>query len=255
VSNLPSIVRVRHEVKRRSVTVTRVEHLAPKMIRVVVGGEDLAQFTSLGFDDHVKLFFASSEAGPVENLPMRDFTPRRFDADALELWIDFYLHDAGPAASWAAQAAVGQPLTVGGPRGSFIISTDGIDSHVLIGDETALPAIGRRLEELPASARALVVLESDGGSTGYPLASRAALDVVSVARSGRTEGAGKELIEVLRTLEFPPGRCFTWVAAESQAARAIRRHLTDERGFDKHWIKAAGYWQRGAIGTHDTIQE
>jgi NADPH-dependent ferric siderophore reductase len=249
VSSLPSIVRVRHDTKRRQVTVNRVEQLAAKMVRIVFGGQELAQFTSLGFDDHVKLFF------PAGDELMRDFTPRRFNVAAGELWIDFYLHDVGPAASWAAQAAVGQPLTVGGPRGSFVISPEAIDSHVLIGDETALPAIGRRLEELPASARALVVVESDGGSTGYPLESAAALEVVSVAREARSEAPGGEIIETLRSLKFPAGRCFTWVAAESQAARAIRRYLTDERGLDRHWIKAAGYWQRGAIGTHDTIQD
>jgi NADPH-dependent ferric siderophore reductase len=249
VNSLPSIVRVRHEPKRRNLTVTRLERLAGKMVRIVFGGHELEQFISLGFDDHVKLFFPAGEK------VMRDFTPRRFDAQLGELWIDFYLHDVGPAATWATQAAVGQPLGVGGPRGSFIISPEAIDSHVLIGDETALPAIGRRLEELPASARALVVIESDGGSTGYPLESSAALELVSVARSARNEAAGGEIIETLRSLKFPSGRCFTWVAAESQAARAIRRYLTDERGLDRHWIKAAGYWQRGAIGTHDTIHD
>ena len=251
MSSLPGITRVRHEPKRRRLTVIRVERLAPKMLRIVCGGGELAQFTSLGFDDHVKLFFPVGDEVPA----MRDFTPRRFDAQAGELWIDFYLHDTGPATAWASQVAVGQPLTVGGPRGSFILSPEGIDSHVLIGDETALPAIGRRLEELPASARALVVTESDGGSTGYPLQSRAALEIVSVARGAHTEAPAAQIIEALRKLKFPPGRCFTWVAAESRSARAIRRYLTDERGVDKHWIKAAGYWQRGAIGTHDTIQD
>jgi NADPH-dependent ferric siderophore reductase len=250
VSSLPSIARVRHETKRRRVAVTRLEPLAAKMLRIVFAGQELEQFTSLGFDDHVKLFFPTGE-----NHTMRDFTPRRFDAQAGELWIDFYLHDVGPAAAWAAQAAVGQPLSVGGPRGSFIISPEGIDSHVLIGDETALPAIGRRLEELPASTRALVVIESDGGATGYPLESRAALEVVNVARDARTAAPAREIIDALRSVKFPSGHCFTWVAAESQAARAIRRYLTDERGLDRHWIKAAGYWQRGAIGTHDTIHD
>lgn len=256
VSDLPSITRVRHELKRRHVTVKRVERLAPKMLRVVFGGEELAQFTSLGFDDHVKLFFPSDTAGVPDNLAMRDFTPRRFDAEANELWIDFFLHDAGPASTWAAQAAVGQPLMVGGPRGSFIISPEGIDSHVLIGDETGLPAIGRRLEELPASTRALVIVESEGGgSAGYPLHSKASLEVMNVARQARSAAmAGSEVIEKLRTLNLPSSRTFTWVAAESQAARAIRRYLTNERAVDKHWIKAAGYWQHGAVGSHDTIE-
>ena len=262
MSNGPSITRVRHETKRRRLTVVRTERLTPTMLRIVFGGEELEQFTSLGFDDHVKLFFTASagtsEVQSSENSaapPMRDFTPRRFDAGARELWIDFYLHAEGPAATWALQAAVGQSLAIGGPRGSFVISTEGIDSHVLIGDETALPAIGRRLEELPAGSRALVVFESDGGAMDYPFVSPAALELVHVSRGAHSEPAANEIIATLRKLQFPPGQCFTWVATESQSARAIRRYLTDERGLDKHWIKAAGYWQRGSTGAHDTIQD
>ena len=248
---LPSINRVRHEAKRRNLTVARVERLAPTMLRIVLDGAELAGFTSLGFDDHIKVFFPDGEASPV----MRDFTPRHYDAAAGELWIDFYLHETGPAATWAAQVRVGQTLTVGGPRGSAVISLEGIDSHVLIGDETALPAIGRRLEELPASSSALVVRESDGGAKDYPLHSRAALKVVEVDRGAQRTAPGQEITETLRSLTLPAGRCFIWVATESQAARAIRRYLTDERGLDRHWIKAAGYWQRGASGTHDPIQD
>lgn len=252
VSNpLPSITRVRHETKRRNLTVMRVERLAPTMLRIVLGGAELERFTSLGFDDHVKLFFPDGEGSPV----MRDFTPRQYGAAAGELWIDFYLHETGPAATWAAQVRVGQNLVVGGPRGSSVISLEGMDSHVLVGDETALPAIGRRLEELPASFSALVVRESDGGATDYPLQSRAALKIVEVSRAAQGVSPGQEIIEALRKLTLPSGQCFIWVATESQAARAIRRYLTDERGLDRHWIKAAGYWQRGASGTHDPIQD
>ena len=251
-SSLPVINRVRHEIKRRDLVVLRLDRLAPRMLRVVLGGSEVAQFTSLGFDDHVKLLFAGEDpATPV----MRDFTPRFYDAAAQELWVDFYLHDTGPAGTWSAQVKVGQRLTVAGPRGSAVISLDGIDSHVLIGDETALPAIGRRLEELPAGSRALVIVESDGGAEGYPLQSRAALEIVEVVRAGQSTSPGQEIIARLRDVQFPPGQCFIWVATETQAARAIRRYLTDERGLDRHWIKAAGYWQRGKTGAHEVIQD
>jgi NADPH-dependent ferric siderophore reductase len=254
VSSAPDTRRVRHETRRRNLTVARVENLAPKMVRVVLQGEELNGFTSLGFDDHVKLFFAAGEDGRAD-LPaaMRDFTPRWFDAEAGELWIDFFLHEAGPAASWASRVAVGQALTVGGPRGSFVISLEGIDSHVLIGDETALPAIGRRLSQLPAGASALAVIETDAGSAGYPLESKASLQVVRIARTAVSAAPASQLINALRAVQFPVGRCFVWVAAESQVARTIRRYLTDERGIDKRWVKAAGYWQRGATGVHDNI--
>jgi NADPH-dependent ferric siderophore reductase len=251
MSDLPHVTRVRHDTKRRRLTVARVDRLAPKMVRVVLRGEDLPGFTSLGFDDHVKLFFSSGPGGPEP--AMRDFTPRRYDAGAGELWIDFYLHEAGPATSWASQVAVGQELAVGGPRGSSVISLEGINVHVLVGDETALPAIGRRLEELPPQVRALVVLDIEEEAHGYPLASAAQLEVVMV-HPGDPASRADRLIEVLRN-HYPAGACFTWVAAESHVARAIRRYLMSERGIDKRWIKAAGYWRRGAVGMHETITD
>jgi len=254
MNTVPDIVRVRHELKRRRLTVLRVERLAPKMIRVVFGGEELNGFTSLGFDDHVKLFFPMGSGGETQ-AAMRDFTPRRYDAEAGELWIDFFLHDAGPATEWAAQAAKGQPLSVGGPKGSSVISVAGIDSHVLLGDETALPAIGRRLEELPANARALVVIDAEEQARDYPLASRAELQIVNIERSANPDSGADSMIAALRNLHLPSAPCFAWVAAESHAARAIRRYLTAECGFDKRWIKAAGYWRRGAIGAHEKITD
>jgi len=253
MSDLPHVTRVRHDTKRRRLTVARIDRLAPKMVRVVLRGEDLPGFTSLGFDDHVKLFFSSGPDGRLLEPAMRDFTPRRYDADAGELWIDFYLHEAGPAAGWASQVAVGQELAVGGPRGSSMISLEGIDVHVLVGDETALPAIGRRLEELPPQVRALVVLDTEEEAHGYPLASPAQLEVVMVP-PGDPASRADRIIEVLRNHHLA-GSCFTWVAAESHVARAIRRYLMNERGIDKRWIKAAGYWRRGAVGTHETITD
>lgn len=250
MSHSPRVGRIRHELKRRRLTVKRVAPIAPQMVRITFGGESLSDFASLGFDDHVKLFFpADDPAAPV----MRDFTPRRFDTQASELDIDFFLHDAGPATSWAAQASVGQELDVAGPRGSAVIALDGIDAHVLIGDETALPAIQRRLEELPHDTRALVVIEHDAGVQWPALSSRAQLETLWVPRDGRIDPPAHELIDALRETDFPAGSCFVWVAVESRAARAIRRYLREERGLDKQWIKAAGYWQRGSAGAHDVI--
>ncbi|MCF7697685.1 siderophore-interacting protein, partial [Mycetohabitans sp. B2] len=89
--------------------------------------------------------------------PARDYTPRRYDRHAGELDLEFALHDAGPASAWARQAQPGQWLGVGGPRSSLVIPTD-FDWHLLIGDDTALPAIARRLDELPADTRVATVI-------------------------------------------------------------------------------------------------
>ena len=103
--------RVRHEPRRRQLEVERVERIAAHMIRVTLGG-DLDGFTSLGFDDHVKLFFPDGPAGAggEPQTASRDYTPRRYDPAAKTLDIEFVLHDAGPATRWAEQAQAGQSL-------------------------------------------------------------------------------------------------------------------------------------------------
>jgi NADPH-dependent ferric siderophore reductase len=237
------------------------------MLRVVLQGAELTGFTSAGFDDHVKLFFPSPPAADwvsrdpsaqpsaaVDLSAMRDFTPRHFDAGTGELWIDFFIHDSGPAASWALHAAVGDTIVVGGPKGSAVIAPEGIDTHVLIGDETALPAISRRLDELPADSSAIVVVEVD--TLEWPsFRSRAALEVVWVTRTPGEAATSDQLIDKLRKLTFPPGRCHVWVALESQSARAVRRYLREERLIGQEWIKAAAYWRRGAVGVHERIED
>jgi NADPH-dependent ferric siderophore reductase len=271
VSSRPEVRRVRHETRLRRLTVRQVENLTPKMLRITVAGDELEGFTSLGFDDHVKVFFptAGSELvlpkmgpnGPVfpEGAPkpaLRDYTPRRYDAATHSLQLDFVIHDAGPATTWAAQARPGQPLGVGGPRGSFIIPTQ-FDWHLLVGDETALPAIGRRLEELPPDTRALVVAEIDGPGEEQKFASAAPFEVIWVHRNGSTAAAGDSalLLQRLRSISFPAGEYFAWIAAEAQVARALRQYLLAERSANKEWVKAAGYWRRGEVGAHERIED
>ena len=159
-----TIHRVNHEIKQRRLTVLRVTDLTPRMRRITVGGPELQGFTSLGSDDHIKLLFACSpeEQQTIDargmgrdggvRPTMREYTPRRVDLLTQELDIDFVLHGDGPASTWAAQAAPGQTLDIAGPRASMVVP-DIFDSYLLIGDETAIPAIARRLEELPEGRR------------------------------------------------------------------------------------------------------
>lgn len=263
MSNIPNITRVRHELRLRRATVAKVELLAPQMKRITLQSEELRGFTSLGFDDHVKLFFPTPDGQLQLSLPgtegaperiMRDFTPRRFNAETGELVIDFFIHEDGPATTWAVSAVPGSVLGVGGPRGSSIISTEGIGLHLLIGDETALPAIARRLEELPATTSAMVVAEVEQGFE-LSLSSRANLQVMWVPRSDAKPGTGESLIDALDALPIMKEGCFAWAATETQAVRAIRRYLIEKRGFDKRWVKAAGYWQRGAVGSHVVVDD
>ena len=258
--------RVRHELRFRKLEVRTIQRVTPRLIRVTLGGEDLAGFTSLGFDDHAKIFFPDAKTGAL-TLPtagpdgpvwpeggrptMRDYTPRRHDPAAGTLELDFALHDAGPATEWAERAQPGDLLGVGGPRGSFIVPTD-FDWHLLVGDDTALPAIARRLAELPDGARAVVLAEVDGEADQIAFETRAKLDLHWVHRRGAEAGTGSWLLDALRGLSLPAGDFHAWVACESAAAKALRAHLVGERGANPKWVRASGYWRRGAVATHDT---
>ena len=262
--------RVRHETKMRLLQVRDVGRITPKMVRVVVGGEDLRGFVSAAHDDHVKLFFphpgqekpvlpTPSPNGPVypegvERPASRDYTPRRYDAGANTLTLDFVLHDAGPATAWAAQARPGNFLGVGGPRGSFIVPDD-FDWYLFTGDETAVPAIGRRLEELPAGTRAIVVVEVADAAEEPRFDTRTRLETHWLHRNGAHAADGSLLRKAIAALPLPGGDGYAWVAAEAATAKALRAHLVGERGLSKDRVKAAAYWKQGAVAVHETYND
>lgn len=267
-TNQRSVQRVRHEARMRLLTVKRVSNITPRMVRVTLTG-DLQGFTSAAYDDHVKLFFpapgsvdpilpkgppGSSEATAGPAPIARDYTPRRYDAAANELDIEFVLHSEGPATSWAAQVQPGQKLGVGGPRGSFVLS-GAFDWYLLVADEAGLPAIARRVAELPAGAKAYVVAELEDASDEQALPSPAQVQVTWVHRNGQAAGQSEALQGALGKLVMLPGEGYTWIACESNVARSLRNYLIGERGFDKEWIKAAGYWKHGAIATHEKHED
>jgi NADPH-dependent ferric siderophore reductase len=236
-------------------TVKSADKIAAHMLRITLTG-DLGGFTSLGFDDHVKLFFpdGATNAEGAPTMLARDFTPRRYDAAANTLEIDFAIHDAGPATRWAAQAKPGDTLALGGPRGSFVIPT-AYDWHLLAGDETALPAISRRLEELPAGARTVVVVEVDGPADEIALPTKTNASVTWAHRNGAAAGASDALARTLASLKWPNGDYYAWIACESLIAKALRKQLIADHGANPKWMRAAGYWRRGAVAVHDVIED
>ncbi|UPG92899.1 siderophore-interacting protein [Luteibacter aegosomatissinici] len=241
------IQRMRHDVRMRLLTVVKVKELTPHMVRITVQGPELAGFPSASPDDHAKLFFPTSAGefnlptmtpdGPMypegkEPSPARDYTPRQFRKDTLELDLDFVIHGDGPASTWAEKAKVGDKLGVGGPRGSMIVPGD-YDHYVLVGDETALPAIGRWLEEMPKDTAVTVLAEIASAEEKQDLTR----DVRWYIR-----GESPSIDDVLASMPLPAGDTFWWVATESKRARSLRSLLVEHRGIDKDWVKATGYW-------------
>jgi len=243
----PIVERVRHELKRRTLTIARTERLSPSMLRLHLTGEDLADFSSLAPDDHIKIFIPNPDGDPI----MRDYTPRRFDNAARSLIVDFAVHDAGPATLWALSAKVGDTLTIGGPRGSAIVKGP-IAHWLLIGDEAALPAIGRRIEEAWAGMSVTSVIAVGSAEDEQSFESAAAHDEMWVHRPLSQGDRADTLIAKLDTIDIQPDT-FVWIAAEAKVAKAIRVYITEKRSVPAGWFKAAGYWQRGEAGAHIQI--
>ncbi|HUB91926.1 MAG TPA: siderophore-interacting protein [Dyella sp.] len=254
---------IRHSIGIRQLEVLSAQRMTPHMQRITLQGESLRGFVSASPDDHVKLLFPNEDGalvfptpgpnGPefppgVKPSPMRDYTPREHDATHHALTIDFVLHGDGPASTWAENARPGQQIGVAGPRGSFVVAED-FDHYVLVGDETALPAIARRLDEMPAGVRVVALIEIPERADRQPLRSQADVEVIWLERDG-ADAASSDLLEsALRERPALPGDTFYWIAAESRRVRTMRRYLAEERGVPKEWIRATGYWK--ADGSED----
>lgn len=230
------VQRVRHEIVRRQLQVLRVDDISPSFRSVTLGGAELAGFVSASFDDHLKFI---TDAG-TETQAMRDYTPRHYDPVANELVLEFVRHGNGPAASWAEQAQPGQTATIAGPRGSTVVPTD-FAWHLLVGDATALPAIARRLEELPAGSRAIAIISVPRVEDRRALASQADLEVTWV-------DGNEALVAAVRALALPAGEGYVWCAGEGRTSALLRSVLVEEKGHDRYAISAASYWKEGEAG-------
>jgi NADPH-dependent ferric siderophore reductase len=241
--------------------VRHIERITPRMVRVIVGGEQLQEFISNGTDQHIILYFYAADAHLPEPLTletarrafsvswptMRTYTIRRVDFDRGELDIDFVCHDRGFASGWAERATVGERLIFAGPSRAYPLDSD-VDCHLLAGDETALPAIAAILAELPATARARVFLEVAEGSEEQPLHSAADVELTWLHRDGAPAGKSELLIRAVRESAFPDGNVHAWVGAEAATVRDLRKYFRDEHGLRRGEVSATVYWRYGKDG-------
>jgi NADPH-dependent ferric siderophore reductase len=236
-----------------------IEWLTPVIARVTLDGEGLDGFVPVPYtDSYVNVAippagapyaapFALDELKslPREQRPFRRrYTVRRWHAAARLLTIEFVVHgDEGPAGSWAARAAPGDALVFTGPAGAYRPDPEA-DWHLMVGDESALPAIAASLEAVPAGAPVFVRLACDGPEHEVELDTPGRLDLAWLHRNGGSVDEGV-LADALSALEFPDGRVHAFVHGEAGETRAVRRHLLADRGVDPDRLSCSPYWRRG----------
>lgn len=243
--------RVRNTLRFRQLTVLRCEDITPAFRRIVLGGADLAGFSSSGFDDHTKLFFPAagqpftppqvSEEGILwpddVRPPGRDYTPL-FDARRQELAFDFYLHDGGLACQWARDAQPGDTLITGGPRGSLEVPED-YHWQLYVCDESGLPALRRRLEMIAAQglrpAITALVSVRDRATIAYLDGLHEMADIQWLA-AGDEESIARHLGQIA----IPQQDYFVWITGEGKLVKRLSAPL--EQRLDPQLLRVAAYW-------------
>jgi NADPH-dependent ferric siderophore reductase len=242
----------------RRVEVSRVQVLSPAMRRITLTGAELQGFEVNDPASYMKLIFPEpGQAEPVRPLPdgpratsMRTYTPLAVRPGALEVDVDFVLHGEGPASTWAAQAQPGQVLFLMGPGPGYQLDLQAAE-HVLIGDDSALPAFETILARLPASARVRVLMEVADAAEERALFSPATLQAQWVVRGADKHAAGQALEQALRESAPLPAQSRIYLACEAAAMRRIRQLLTGELGLARSQIVGRGYWKLGAVNHPD----
>ncbi|WP_246843355.1 siderophore-interacting protein [Allokutzneria sp. NRRL B-24872] len=261
----------------REVEVLRVADLTPGMRRITLGGAQLRAFTSangfpqpafdsLGFDDDIRLVFrAPGHAEPVlpvqrergVDLPRnprplsKAYTVRRWSAEAGELDVDFVKHGIGVGTTWAYRVQPGERVHFYGPSSSRSLPGDA-DWLLVVGDDTALPAIARLLDELPEDARARVFVEVAEDSHRLELRELPHVEVTWLVRGDAEAGTSSLLLDAVKNGGWWEGQPFAWLAGEHTSVRDLRRHLVEGRGVPKEDIDFAGYWRRGEVVALET---
>ncbi|WP_072690895.1 siderophore-interacting protein [Rhodococcus marinonascens] len=234
-----------------SAPVVRTRRVTPNMQRITLAGGDLSRFESSGTPDERLLL-----AFPPDGTEKRSYTVRRWDADALEMDIDFAVHAGGTAALWAARARPGETLGFSTASGWYDPPSDA-GWQLLLADMAALPAVSRILEEMPSSDRVHVIAEVTTPEDRQRLVTDAKLTATWLHGSGN--GAGSSLLaEAARSWPLPSGPGYVWFAGEAKVSRVVRRWLRHDLGWPADRYDVLGYWRENKeewVARYEAVRE
>ncbi|MGM3225422.1 siderophore-interacting protein [Dickeya zeae] len=292
------------EYKVFDVTLAHKTLLTPSLMRCVFRGEAVRKMKICAPDQRIKVLLPAEDGTPprlpdvgewyklVQAMPKpqrpipRTYTLRSLDTETGEMVVEFVVHGTeGPASAWVLSAQPGATLQVVAPRGDFAGDNGGYEwvlsantrQVLLMGDETALPAIKGILEQLaqqdnPPQVQAFIEVPLQADCTddyrNLPFA-----EVVWLPREGTGATYGERLLEAARHWSCPAaqvaaqpvmvadiaegekvwepastqqGQFFGWVATESSAVKALRRYLLAEKGLAQESVTFMAYWSRGS---------
>lgn len=260
--------------------VVNTKRVTPHMMRVTLGGDDLAHFTPAGYDQWFRLFlprpgqdmlrlptrtsglwYAEYLATPKARRPwVRNYTVRSTRPDLNEIDVDFVLHGggggsaehethgSGPGAGFAEAADRGMRVGVL-DQGIAYNPRHAHDWTLLVADESGLPAVAGICESLPAGSRGVAVVEVPTAEDRQDVRTPPGVDLRWVVRSDADPHAvpGQAALDELRGLDLAGygTDVYAFTIGESSLATGARRHLVGERGVPKAHVDFVGYWRHG----------
>jgi NADPH-dependent ferric siderophore reductase len=212
--------------------VTATAQLTPRMRRITVRADAMCDVEVRPAQD-VELLLRTESGRRVK----RRYTIRHARPDDGELDLDVLLHGEGPGAQWGDAARPGDEVEFQGPRGKLELRS--ATWHLLVGDESALPAIAAICEALGGREPAVAVIEVQDETDELPVPA----DVRWVHRGETPAGGAEVLATTLDGLKAPAG-AHAYLLGETRAMVALRT-LLESHGIEHDAIFVKGYWNLG----------
>lgn len=238
------------------VLVTGRDELSERLVRISFQGEALADMVVDEPAASVRLLVPGRGAGglviptwdgnefllPDGTRPaLRTFTPLRFDPSAGRLDLEIVRHPGGAVSTWAETASPGDRAAVSGTGTGFVVPVD-VDHLIIVGDETALPAIVQLLSWSSPRLRLTIHVEvvTEGAIIVLPPRD-GSIVTWHVTDAGAVPG--RRLVDVIRGLDRVGDHDHVWAAGEASAMQAIRTHLFTTLGAPRARATVRGYWK------------
>ncbi len=223
-------------------TVVETQALSTRAKRIVfegtvtIGSALPAAYLSIWFTDPQRT--PGVRAGRSDK---RSMTVRFWEPDQSHLTVDFVLHGSGPASTWAARTDEGARAWAEPTKGGYAVPPPG-SFLVLVGDDTALPAIGAIVEALDPSIEVCTVLEVVDAADERPLSTVRDVDPIWLHRGDDASTTGQQALALIEDLDVPDD-AYWWVAGERSAVLSMRDHLVESRGVGRDHYDINAHWR------------